>query len=157
MMMRRRGWQPRTRRSSRRSAERRPPGRRAATRCEWQIIRFAVVLRARFRCQACGRQAPLDVHHVVKRAQGGSDFDLDHLVALCRRCHDLTDASYTKGRLVVIPLGDGAFCFDRQWHSSKANVVASATESPVATIAAAVEPAQNGATSTPAILGTAAR
>jgi len=75
---------------------------------------LAVVLRARLRCQACGRRAPLDVHHVVKRAQGGSDFDLDRLVALCRRCHDSTDAPYTKGRLVVTPLGDGAFCFDRR-------------------------------------------
>jgi hypothetical protein len=34
----------------------------------------------------------LDVHHVVKRSQGGSDFDLDLLVALCRWCHDQTDA-----------------------------------------------------------------
>ena len=29
---------------------------------------------------------PLEVHHVVKRAQGGSDFDLDRLVALCPPC-----------------------------------------------------------------------
>jgi 5-methylcytosine-specific restriction endonuclease McrA len=53
----------------------------------------------------------LDVHHVLKRAQGGSDFALDRLVALCRACHDRTDASYAKGRLVVRPLGDGRFAF----------------------------------------------
>ena len=46
--------------------------------------------------------------------QGGSDFDLDQLVALCRRCHELTDAPYIKGRLVVTPLGDGLFRFDRR-------------------------------------------
>ena len=86
------------------------------------MIRLAVVLRARFRCQACHQRAALDVHHVVKRAQGGSDFDLDRLVALCRPCHDLSDAPYIKGRLVITPLGDGNFRFDRLWQSTKWNV-----------------------------------
>jgi len=48
---------------------------------------------------------------VLKRAQGGSDFDLDQLVALCRRCHEQTDAPYARGRLVVTPLGAGRFAF----------------------------------------------
>ena len=52
------------------------------------------------------------LNHVVKRAQGGSDFDLDQLVALCRWCHDQTDAPYLRGRLVVLALGDGQFRFD---------------------------------------------
>ena len=47
--------------------------------------------------------------HVVKRAQGGSDFDLDRLVALCLPCHARTDAPYARGRLVVTPLGKGRF------------------------------------------------
>jgi 5-methylcytosine-specific restriction endonuclease McrA len=51
----------------------------------------------------------LEVHHVVKRAQGGSDFDLDRLVALCPPCHAQTDAPYARGRLVITPLGDGRF------------------------------------------------
>jgi hypothetical protein len=46
---------------------------------------------------------------VVKRAQGGSDFDLDRLVALCPLCHAQTDAPYVRGRLVVTPLGAGRF------------------------------------------------
>jgi hypothetical protein len=33
----------------------------------------------------------------VKRAQGGSDFDLDRLVALCPRCQAQTDAPYLAG------------------------------------------------------------
>ena len=49
------------------------------------------------------------VHHVVKCAQGGSDFDLDRLVALCPPCHARTDAPYARGRLVIAPLGDGRF------------------------------------------------
>ena len=35
---------------------------------------------------ACGRGGALEVHHVVKRAQGGSDFDLDRLAALSPPC-----------------------------------------------------------------------
>jgi len=55
--------------------------------------------------------ARLDVHHVLKRAQGGSDFDLDQLAALCRMCHERTDAPYARGRLVVTPRGTGRFLF----------------------------------------------
>jgi len=50
----------------------------------------------------------LEVHHVVKRAQGGSDF---RLVALCPACHAQTDAPYGRGRLVITPLGQGQFTF----------------------------------------------
>ena len=49
---------------------------------------------------------------MVKRSQGGSDFDLDLLVALCRWCHDQTDAPYERGRLVVTALGAGQFTFE---------------------------------------------
>ena len=55
------------------------------------------------------RRGILQIRHVVKRAQGGSDFDLDRLVALCPPCHAQTDAAYARGRLVVTPLGQGRF------------------------------------------------
>ena len=63
----------------------RATGRPAVTLEEWAAIRRVVFRRARWRCQACGRWGALEVHHVVKRAQGGSDFDLDQLVA-CVPC-----------------------------------------------------------------------
>ena len=47
------------------------------------------------RYQACGRGGALEVHHVVKRAQGGSDFDLDRLMALCSR----TDGAESQQRV----------------------------------------------------------
>ena len=87
-------------------------GRPAATREEWATIRRVVFRRARWRCQACGRWGALEVHHVVKRAQGGSDFDLDQLVALCPMCHAQTDAPYARGRLVISSLGEGHFTFE---------------------------------------------
>ena len=90
----------------------RAQGRRAASWAEWASIREQVLARAGWRCQACRVRRRLDVHHVVKRSQGGSDLDLDQLVALCRWCHDQTDAPYLRGRLVVTALGDGQFHFD---------------------------------------------
>jgi HNH endonuclease len=98
----------------------RATGRRAASVAEWTAIRELVLARARWVCQACGLRRRLDVHHVVKRSQGGSDFDLNRLVALCRSCHDQTDAPYSRGRLVITPLGLGAFRFEmvqraRKW------------------------------------------
>jgi hypothetical protein len=50
----------------------------------------------------------------IPRAQaplGGSDFDLDRLVALCPACHAQTDAPYGRGRLVITPVGQGQFTF----------------------------------------------
>ena len=51
----------------------RATGRPAATVEEWVAIRRVILRRARWRCQACGRWGGLEVHHVIKRAQGGSD------------------------------------------------------------------------------------
>src|SRR5262249_37767032 len=79
----------------------RAKGRAAATVAEWARIGDAVLARTRWTCQACGTRRGLEVHHVQKRSQGGSDFDLDRLVALCRACHARTDAPYASGRLVV--------------------------------------------------------
>ncbi len=87
-------------------------GRPAASAAEWKAIRVQVLARAGWRCQACGVRRRLDVHHVVKRSQGGSDFNLDQLVALCRWCHEQTDAPYERGRLVVTVLGNSQFRFD---------------------------------------------
>ena len=67
-------------------------GRPSANLETWREIRAQVLARAQWNCQACRVRTRLEVHHVVKRAQGGSDFDLDRLVALCPACHAQTDA-----------------------------------------------------------------
>jgi len=51
----------------------------------------------------------LEAYHLGKRAQGGSDFDLDRLVALCPPCHAQSDAPYARGRLVITARGQGRF------------------------------------------------
>jgi len=84
-------------------------GRPSASLEQFQDIRAQVLARARWVCQACGLRTRLEVHHVLKRAQGGSDFDFDRLIALCHACHAQTDAPFSKGRLVITPLGAGQF------------------------------------------------
>jgi hypothetical protein len=85
-------------------------GRLAASLEAWREIRTQILARARWRCQACGLPTSrLEIHHVVKRTQGGSDFDRDQLIALCRDCHARTDAPFRQGRLVITPLGGGCF------------------------------------------------
>ena len=84
-------------------------GRPSASLVQYRDIRAQVLARARWVCQACGLRTRLEVHHVLKRAQGGSDFDFDRLIALCRGCHARTDAPYCHGRLVITPLGGGQF------------------------------------------------
>ncbi len=86
-------------------------GRPSASLEAWREIRARILARARWKCQACGLPTHrLEVHHIRKRAQGGSDFDLDRLIALCRACHAQTDAAFAQGRLVITPLGDGRLC-----------------------------------------------
>ncbi len=84
-------------------------GRPAASLEQWREIRAQVLVRAGWACQACRVRTRLDVHNVVKRTQGGSDFDLDRLIALCRDCHTQTDAPFSQGRLVISSLGNGQF------------------------------------------------
>src|SRR2546426_1167634 len=86
VMLRRHTWVGRAAARRVRAGGPRALGRRAASSSEWASIRTKVLARADWRCQACGVRRRLDVHHVVKRSQGGSDFDLHQLVALCRWC-----------------------------------------------------------------------
>ena len=58
----------------------------------------------------CQRRA-VDHHHVVKRSQGGPT-DPDHVVALCRTCHERTDFPYSRGRLVIEALGAEQFRYE---------------------------------------------
>jgi len=97
-------------------------GRSAACLEEWREIRAQVLARARWVCQSCGVRTRLEVHHVVKRAQGGSDFDLDRLIALCRDCHAQTDAPFSQGRRVITPLGAGRFGCEVRHGDSKWSV-----------------------------------
>lgn len=71
--------------------EKRKPGRRRKSRRKEKHavppdVRAFVLERDSFRCTECGAQNNLHLHHVVHRANGGSE-DADNLVTLCPRCH----------------------------------------------------------------------
>lgn len=73
-----------------------------------------VWFRAKGRCEVvleelrCVQRAQ-DVHHVIKRSQGGLDDPDTNLIALCRGHHDQTDSPYYKGRLAITPSGGGTY------------------------------------------------
>ena len=53
----------------------------------WRITRLAALDRDGWRCRDCGRAAPLEVHHLVRLADGGAPFALANLKSVCKPCH----------------------------------------------------------------------
>ena len=51
-----------------------------------QTTRQKVYNRANRQCEICGRTTGLQIHHIVRRSQLGSD-KLDNLILLCWNCH----------------------------------------------------------------------
>jgi len=85
--------------------------RPALPRAAWRQLVAHVLEREGRLCWWCRRPTcvPLDPHHVQKRSQGGPD-SVDNVVCLGRRCHDATDAPYSRGKLVIRALGSERFC-----------------------------------------------
>lgn len=53
----------------------------------WAIVRAGVLRQARGVCSMCGYLGADEVHHIVRIADGGAEFDVDNLAAVCRSCH----------------------------------------------------------------------
>lgn len=49
-------------------------------------IRKSVYRRDHYRCALCDCDGGLQIHHVVRRSQGGTDYP-QNLITLCWRCH----------------------------------------------------------------------
>ena len=66
---------------------------RGSTR-RWRAIRAAALRAVNHRCSVCGikQLAGLQVHHKVKREQGGDD-RLSNLTVSCQRCHDAMESA----------------------------------------------------------------
>ncbi len=73
-----------------------------------KAMRVAVLERAGGRCEVCGKTAPLDVHHIVKRSRRLDDSPFNG-AALCRDCHNWTDESKWgyRGRLIMARTCEG--------------------------------------------------
>lgn len=65
-----------------------PPQPKPLTEAEiWHKIRISILTRDGFKCQECGYQNRLEVHHIIPRSKGGTN-DPSNLTTLCKRCHD---------------------------------------------------------------------
>lgn len=64
----------------------------------------------------CNRQA-VDPHHLYKPRR--SHHDENYIVHLCRSHHDRCEWPYKRGRLVISPLGGGAFHFAIRYAADK--------------------------------------
>jgi len=53
---------------------------------EYEALRRRVLERDGWRCQSCGSQSDLQVHHLKPRSQLGHDA-LENLITLCVGCH----------------------------------------------------------------------
>jgi 5-methylcytosine-specific restriction endonuclease McrA len=54
-------------------------------------LRRWVLARDGSKCQSCGSRIQLEVHHLEKRSQLGSDIE-ENLITLCAACHRQTHA-----------------------------------------------------------------
>jgi len=53
----------------------------------YEELRYEVLRRDGWRCQACGTMSNLEVHHKEFRSQSGDDAE-ENLITLCAACHD---------------------------------------------------------------------
>lgn len=61
----------------------------------WANVREKILTRDKHRCQDCGYDQNLHVHHITPLSEGGAPFDSDNLKTLCETCHL---SNYHKGR-----------------------------------------------------------
>lgn len=60
----------------------------------WKAVRLKVLQRDGYICAYCGQDAN-SVDHIVPRKVGGDVFDMDNLVASCKRCNSKKGAKET--------------------------------------------------------------
>ena len=53
----------------------------------WARARHAAFERDGHRCTNCKSAGALEGHHVISLEDGGSEYDLDNILTLCRNCH----------------------------------------------------------------------
>ena len=58
--------------------------------------RQAVYRRDGWRCALCDSQKYIQIHHVVKRSEGGGD-EMQNLITLCSDCHALVHGTDLRG------------------------------------------------------------
>lgn len=62
--------------------------------------KLRVILKAQCKCAKCGQVKPLDVDHIIPKADGGT-YAYENLQALCRTCHLNKTRKENKGRHIM--------------------------------------------------------
>lgn len=86
-------------------------------------VAFSLSIKVRdgWRCRYCGTaRGVLDLHHVLK-PRARYLMDPDACLTLCRRCHERCEGSFSNGRLIVEPLGQGDFRYEVIYTRSRAH------------------------------------
>lgn len=73
--------------------------------------RRAVYRRDGYRCALCDDVRGLQIHHVVRRSQGGTDYP-QNLITLCWRCHAAAHGSIMPGYEDVQPADVAQACVE---------------------------------------------
>ena len=77
------------------------PNRRGRLRLDrdgYRELRMKVLERDGWKCQRCGRQDQLQIHHIVRRSQSGPDYE-QNLIVLCAGCHRTLHATNMSDQL----------------------------------------------------------
>jgi 5-methylcytosine-specific restriction endonuclease McrA len=53
----------------------------------WKKLRLTVLMRDAYQCGYCGADGATTVDHRMSRARGGSMWDMENLIACCKRCN----------------------------------------------------------------------
>ena len=95
----------------------------------WATIRAGVLKRDKYCCYRCEVKTNLSVHHILPRERGGSE-NMNNLITLCYKCHDIVELSDCKCRADILATYEvctieeeddsepvSEFSFDRpEWH-----------------------------------------
>lgn len=63
---------------------------------KWEETREEVLTRDNHKCQACGREENLHVHHIIPISAGGDRFNVNNLVTLCNTHHNEWEGLYLR-------------------------------------------------------------
>lgn len=77
-----------------------------------RAVRDRVLLEQEYKCANCGRQLPLQMHHIVPKKLFGSN-NRENIAGLCESCHDVMNKQAFKGKLVggksILEVGEEHF------------------------------------------------
>ena len=71
--------------------------KRLLNRHSWKLIRQQVLIKYDFKCQDCGKESNLCVHHVIPYREVRED-KIENLIPLCRSCHIKEEGKIENGR-----------------------------------------------------------